>query len=66
MTIVIIFDLSDLVTFNYSISHLQLTVKIAQIWLKFSEWNFNISIGQFWIFLVKNVYLSIVRKQLVE
>jgi len=32
----------SLVTFNYSISHLQLTIKNSQIWLKFSGWNFNI------------------------
>jgi len=28
----------SLVTFNSSISHLQLTIKNCQIWLKFSSW----------------------------
>jgi len=37
-----------LVTFNYSISDLQLTIRNCQIWLKFSTSNFNISISQFW------------------
>jgi len=46
-----------LVTFNYSISHLQLTFKNSQIWRKFSSWNFNISFSHFWLFLVKNDYL---------
>jgi len=48
----------SLVTFNNPISHLQRTIKNSKIWLKFSSWNFNVSIGQFWLFLAKNDYLS--------
>ena len=41
----------SLVTFNYYwIIHLQLTIKNIQIWLKFSSWNFNTLISQFWLF----------------
>jgi len=35
---------------NYLISHLQLTINNSKIWLKFSSWNFSISISQFWLF----------------
>jgi len=42
-----------LVTFNYSISHLQLTIKNSQIWLKFGSWNFKITISQFWLLFSK-------------
>jgi len=45
-----------LVTFNYFIGHFQFTIKNNQIWLKFSSWNFYISISQFRLFLVKNDY----------
>jgi len=37
----------SLVNFNYSINHLQLTIKNSQIWLKFSSWNFNTSLVNF-------------------
>jgi len=47
----------SLFTFNFLISHLQLTLNSSQIWLKFSSWNFNISISRCY-FLGKNDYLS--------
>jgi len=37
----------SLVTFNYSISHLQLSIRNSQIWPKFSRKIFHISISQF-------------------
>jgi len=55
-----------LVIFNYSTSHLQLTIRNSQIRLNFRSWNSNISISQFWLFLKIKKTIQILKKELTE